>query len=190
VEGSLTPNPAEEFSAWREITSLAWRYGIAAVIVIFAVDILPPVLMALLQSEAVSSPFQPTSLSSPNPVYLILGGLVSIIGVVILAVLIIERSTLPARLMLIPADFETQLKGRGGALLTGKFQSDFGIDRNGLADCPHWLSSDHPDLYAEVSSLEIFSNCNSICCIQHWLLYWVQSSHTMYREPFQIQYGS
>ena len=122
VKGSLTPNPAEEFMAWREITSLAWRYGIAAVIVIFTIDILPPVLMALLQSEAVSSPFQPTLLSSPNPAYVIFGGLVSIIGAVILAILIIERSTLPARLMLIPADFETQLKGRRGALLTGKFQ--------------------------------------------------------------------
>lgn len=160
VEGFLTPNPAEEFSAWREITSLAWRYGIAAVIVIFAVDILPPVLMALLQSEAVSSPFQPTSLSSPNPVYLILGGLVSIIGVVILAILIIERSTLPARLMLIPADFETQLKGRGGALLTGKFQLlILALIATGLLlIAPIGYHQTIRILYAEVSSLEIFSN--------------------------------
>jgi GAF domain-containing protein/HAMP domain-containing protein len=160
VEGSLTPSPAEELSAWREITSLAWRYGIAAVIVILAIDILPPVLMTLLQSGVVSSPFQPTSLSSPNPVYLILGGLVSIIGAVILAILIIERSTLPARLMLIPADFETQLKGRGGALLIGKFQIlILALIATGLLlIAPIGYHQTIRILYAEVSSLEIFGN--------------------------------
>ena len=109
AKGSLKPNPAEELAAWREITSLVWRYGIAAVIVIFVVNVLPPVLMALLQSDTVSSPFQPTSLSSPNPVYILLGGLAAILGSVILVVLMIDRFTLPARLVLVPNDFDTQL---------------------------------------------------------------------------------
>ncbi|MGZ9221347.1 MAG: GAF domain-containing protein [Anaerolineales bacterium] len=158
--GSLKPDAIEELAAWREITSLPWRYGIAAVIVVFVVDILPPSMMSLLQSDVVSSPFQPTSLSSPNPVYILLGGLVSILGSVILAVLIIDRLTLPARLVLVPSDFDTQLKGRAGALLSGKFQvlmlalTSIGI----LLISPIGYHQTIRILYAEVSSLEVFSN--------------------------------
>lgn len=160
AEGSLKPDATEELAAWREITSLPWRYGIAAVIVVFVVDILPPLMMSLLQSDAVSSPFQPTSLSSPNPVYILLGGLVSILGSVILAVLMIDRLTLPGRLVLVPTDFDTQLKGRAGALLIGKFQvlmlalTSIGI----LLIAPIGYHQTIRILYAEVSSLEIFSN--------------------------------
>lgn len=160
AEGSLKPDSTEELAAWREITSLIWRYGIAAVIVILVVDILPPFMMSILQSDAVSSPFQPTSLSSPNPVYILLGGLVSILGSVTLIVLLIERFTLPARLVLVPADFDTQLKGRAGALLIGKFQvlilalTAIGI----LLIAPIGYHQTIRILYAEVSSLEVFSN--------------------------------
>jgi len=160
VGGSLKPDATEELTAWREITSLPWRYGIAAVIVVFVVDILPPLMMSLLQSDAVSSPFQPTSLSSPNPVYILLGGFVSILGSVILAVLMIDRLTLPGRLVLVPTDFDTQLKGRAGALLIGKFQvlmlalTSIGI----LLIAPIGYHQTIRILYAEVSSLEIFSN--------------------------------
>jgi GAF domain-containing protein/HAMP domain-containing protein len=160
AKGSLRPNPPEELAAWREITSLLWRYGIAAVIVIFVVNVLPPFLMALLQSETISSPSQPTSLSSPNPVYILLGGLVSIFGSVILIVLMIDRFTLPARLVLVPNDFDTQLKGRAGALLTGKFQVlilamiAIGIVLIAPIGYQHTIRI----LYTEVNSLEIFGN--------------------------------
>jgi GAF domain-containing protein/HAMP domain-containing protein len=160
VEGPLKPKPAEEFAAWREITSLAWRYGLAAVSVIFIVDIMPPFVLSLLQSEAISSPFQPTSLSSPNPVYLLLGGLASIFGSVILALLLIDRSTLPARLILVPMDFDTQLKGRAGVLLTGKFQVlILALIGTGIVlIAPIGYHQTIRILYAEVSSLEIFKN--------------------------------
>jgi GAF domain-containing protein/HAMP domain-containing protein len=161
VEGSLKQDPTEEFAAWREITSLLWRYGIAAVIVIFVVDILPPFMMSLLQSDTVSSPFQPTSLSSPNPIYILLGGLASIFGSVILVVLIIDRITLPARLVLVPTDFDTQLKGRAGALLIGKFQIlILALIATGIVlIAPIGYHQITRILYdAEVSSLEIFSN--------------------------------
>ena len=158
--GPLKPDATEELAAWREITSLPWRYAIAAVIVVFSVGILPPFMMSLLQSDAVSSPFQPTSLSSPNPVYILLGGLVSILGSVLLALLLIDRLTLPARLVLVPTDFDTQSKGRAGALLIGKFQvlilalTAIGI----LLIAPIGYHQTIQILYAEVSSLEVFSN--------------------------------
>jgi len=160
AKGSLKPNPAEELAAWREITSLVWRYGIAAVLVIFVVNVLPPVLMALLQSDTVSSPFQPTSLSSPNPVYILLGGLAAILGSVILVVLMIDRFTLPARLVLVPNDFDTQLQGRAGALLIGKFQV-LNLALIAIAImliAPIGYHQTIRILYAEVSSLEIYSN--------------------------------
>ncbi|HET9588613.1 MAG TPA: GAF domain-containing protein [Anaerolineales bacterium] len=160
AKGSLRPDSVEELAAWREITSLLWRYGVAAIIVLFIVDVLPPFMMALLQNETVSSPFQPTSIDSPNPLIILLGGLVSILGSVMLLVLMIDRFTLPARLILIPNDFDTQLKGRAGALLTSKFQVfilamiTIGI----VLIAPIGYQQTIRVLYAEVSSLEIFSN--------------------------------
>jgi GAF domain-containing protein/HAMP domain-containing protein len=120
--GSLKPNPAEELAAWREITGLIWRYGIAAVIVILVVCVFPSILMVLVQNGIGPSSPQDGTLGSPNPLFVLLGGVVSIFGSVILAVLMIDRFTLPARLALVPDEFDAQLKGHAGALLTGKFQ--------------------------------------------------------------------
>jgi len=160
VQGSLKQDPTEEFAAWREITSLIWRYGIAAVIVALIVIILPTFMMALLQSDAVSSPLQPASLSSPNPIYILLGGTVSIFGSLILAVLLIDRFMLPARLILVPNDFDTQLKGRAGALLISKFQIlILAMIAIGIAlIVPIGYNQTIRILYKEVSSPEIFSN--------------------------------
>jgi len=160
VQGSLKQDPTEEFAAWQEITSLLWRYGIAAVIVALIVIILPTFMMALLQSDAVSSPLQPASLSSPNPIYILLGGTVSIFGSLILAVLLIDRFMLPARLILVPNDFDTQLKGRAGALLISKFQIlILAMIAIGIAlIVPIGYNQTIRILYKEVSSPEIFSN--------------------------------
>ncbi|MDQ3005857.1 MAG: hypothetical protein M3R47_10825, partial [Chloroflexota bacterium] len=68
-----TSDPEEEYKAWREITSLTWRYGIVAGLVIMLVNILPVFLITLSQSEVISSAFQPTSINSPAPAYVVLG---------------------------------------------------------------------------------------------------------------------
>lgn len=160
AKGALRPNLPEELAAWREITSLLWRYGIAAVIVIFVVGVLPPFFMALLQGETISSPFQPTSLSSPDPVHILLGGLVSIFGSVIPIVLMVDRFTLPARLVLLPNDFDTQLKGNAGALLTGKFQVLIlaMIAIAIILIAPIGYQQTIRILYGEVNSLEVIRN--------------------------------
>lgn len=160
LESALKPNATEEFAAWREITSLLWRYGIAAVMVALIVIILPTFMMALWRSDAVSSPFQPTSLNSPNPVYILLGGTVSIFGSLILALLLIDRFTLPARLILVPNDFDSQLRGRAGALLISKFQTlTLAMIAIGIAlIVPIGYNQTIRILYEDVSSLEIFTN--------------------------------
>ena len=152
------PSQKDELNAWREITSLTWRYGVIAFFVSFIIQVLPAFFIALSEADTVSSPFQPTSLNSPVPTYILLGGLVSILGSVFLSILMIERVTLPARLTLLPKDFESQLKGRAGALLISKFQTLIlaliliGV----LLVAPIGYQQAVRILYAEVSSIEVF----------------------------------
>ena len=152
------PKSDDELLAWTEITSLSWRYGIAAVFVIFLVDILPTFLISFSKGEVISSAFQPTALNSSDPIYILIGGTVSLFGSVILAMLLIERFTLPIRVILLPRDFETQLKGRSGLLLNGKFLT-LTLALIGIAVlliAPIGYQHTVRVLYAEISSFEIF----------------------------------
>ena len=150
--------PDEEFRAWREITSLTWRHAIAAGLLTGLVVILPGFLVTFTQGEQISSVFQPTALNASDPIYILLGGTVALLGSVMVAVLLIERLTVPLRLILVPKDFETQLKGRSGLLLNGKFLSLtlvlilIAI----LLIAPIGYQHTIRVLYAEISSMEIF----------------------------------
>ena len=158
ANGVLKPNPEEELVAWREITSLTWRMGLAGGAVNFLLVILPAFFITYSQSDAMSSPFQPTSLNSPNPVYVLLGGIVALLGAGIFAILIIERFSLPARLILLPTDLETQLSGRTGPLLVTKFiVLILGLIAIAiLLIAPIGYKQTIRILYSEISSLEIF----------------------------------
>jgi GAF domain-containing protein/HAMP domain-containing protein len=151
-------NPEEEFLAWREITSLTWRHAIAAGLLTALVVILPGFLVTFTRGEKISSVFQPTALNASDPIYILLGGTVALLGSVMVAVLLIERFTRPLRLILVPKDFETQLKGRSGLLLNGKFLSLtlvlilIAI----LLIAPIGYQHTIRVLYAEISSMEIF----------------------------------
>jgi GAF domain-containing protein/HAMP domain-containing protein len=103
-------NPDLEFKAWKEITGLTWRYGAAAVPIAYLVDILPSSLYYYLKGATTQAQFG----------YTLAGGLVAVLGVIILAVLLIDFLLIPARVALIPDSFETQISGRNGALLAGK----------------------------------------------------------------------
>jgi GAF domain-containing protein/HAMP domain-containing protein len=155
---STKPKSEDELTAWIEITSLSWHFGLAAVFVVFFVDILPVFLYSFSQGEVISSAFQPTALNSSDPVYILIGGAVSLFGSVILGMLLIERFTLPIRVILLPRDFDTQLKGRSGLLLNGKFLvltlAVIGIAI--LLIAPIGYQHTVRVLYAEISSFEIF----------------------------------
>ncbi|MCJ7432701.1 MAG: GAF domain-containing protein [Anaerolineales bacterium] len=103
-------NPDQEFKAWKEITGLAWKYGAAAVPIAYLVDILPSGLYYYLTGATTQAQFG----------YTLAGGLVTILGVTIFAVFLMDFLLIPARLMLIPDNFETQISGRNGALLAVK----------------------------------------------------------------------
>lgn len=156
--GAGRANLEDEFLAWREITSLNWRHAMAALFLASVVIILPGFLISFIEGKPISSAFQPNALNASDPVYILIGGLVSLVGTVILAMLLIERLTLPIRLLLLPGDFETQLKGRSGLLLNGKFLAltlaliIIAI----LLIAPIGYQHTVRVLYAEVSSFEIF----------------------------------
>lgn len=148
----------DEFLAWREITSLNWRHAIAALFLTSVVVILPGFLISFAGGAPISSVFQPNALNASDPVYILIGGLVSLVGSVLLAMLLIERLTLPIRLLLLPRDFETQLKGRSGLLLNGKFLALTLalIVIAVLLIAPIGYQHTVRVLYAEISSYEIF----------------------------------
>src|SRR3990172_8544 len=65
---SITSNSGEELAAWREITSLPWRYALAMTLTCFVLIILPAFLITASQSDVQTSPFQPGSINSPTPI--------------------------------------------------------------------------------------------------------------------------
>jgi hypothetical protein len=149
-----------EIAAWKEITSLTTRYGISAFIVNVLIVIVPLFIIAQGRAEDVSSVFQPTSINSPIPIYILLAGLASTLGSTILTLLLIERFTLPDRLMLLPRDYEAQINGRAGALLGTKFQTMIlGLIVIGITIiAPLGYQQTVRILYTEVSSLQVFSD--------------------------------
>ncbi len=91
----LKADPREEEAAWSEITALTWRYSIAAL-------------------KGITSPDQ--------FIYALIGGLVSVLAIIIIAALIIDHLLIPARTVLIPKNFDSQLNGLAGPRLGIKFQ--------------------------------------------------------------------
>jgi len=149
-----------ELAAWKEITNLATRYSISAFIVSLFVVIVPPFIIAQTRGDVISSVFQPTSITSPIPIYILLAGLASVLGWLILTLLLVERFTLPDRLALLPTDFESQINGRAGALLGTKFQTlILGLIIIGVAIItPVGYQQAIRILYTEVSSVEAFGD--------------------------------
>jgi GAF domain-containing protein/HAMP domain-containing protein len=158
ADETIRAKPDDDLLAWREITSLSWRYGVAAALSILIIDILPLVYISVSKGQVIFSAFQPTGLASPTPIYVLVGGLVSLLGSVIIAVILIERFILPLRLILLPKDVETQLKGQAGLLLNGKFLgltlAVIGISVLLIAPIGYHYTLEV--LYGEISSMEIF----------------------------------
>jgi len=162
ADDTIRLKPEDDLVAWREITSLGWRYGIAAATVIFIV-VLIVFLITLNQTQVISSTFQPTAINASDPVYVLTGGTVALFGSVILVVLLIENFTLPIRTVLLPKDFDTQLQGHHGLLLNGKL---LGLILALIAIAilliaPIGYQHTIRVLYGEVSSMEVFHGLRS-----------------------------
>lgn len=162
MKGNLRADADREFTAWKEITSLVTRYGIGAMLVALGVNVLPPFIIALSGREVVTSVFQPSSVSSPIPIYILLGGLAAALGSVILSLLTLERLTLPSRLILLPSDFETQLKARAPAFSWAPNSRLWRWD----SSSSEWRSSRRPGFnrrYASSTQKSVPCRCSETC---------------------------
>jgi len=158
--GQLKPNAKVELSAWKELTNLSTLYGLWAFVIHFVLNILPPFFITISNRETISSVFQPGTIASPVPVYILLGGSASLFGTLVLSLLLLERFTLVPRLILLPNDFESQLSGRTGVLIGTKFQFlSFGLLLVSIAIfAPLGYQQAIRILYSEVSSFQIFED--------------------------------
>ncbi len=159
-KGEMLADSQLEFTAWKEITNLTSRIGVVAFIVNFVLIVLPPLIIALPNENVLTSIFRPNSIDAPAPIYILFGGLASVLGATILTLLILDRLTLPPRLILLPKSFETQLQGRFGVLLGIKFQIlMLGLIIIGLAlIAPIGFQQTLRILYTEASSIQIFAD--------------------------------
>lgn len=158
--GAAFQEDESEFAAWREITNLTPRFGLVAFIVNTLVIVLPPFFVTLSRGDVISSILQPTSIGSSLPIYVLLGGLASILGWIVLTLLLVERFTLPSRLVLLPKSFEAQIEGRRGVLLGVKFQIlILGLIVIGLAIiAPVGFQQTIRVLFDEVSPFQVFKD--------------------------------
>ncbi|HQV94018.1 MAG TPA: GAF domain-containing protein [Anaerolineales bacterium] len=115
-QSSIMP-PKDEITAWREMTSLTVRYGIASVVIAFVLNVIPTTA-AILISENTSRAAAP---GPGNTLFALLGGIAAVLGYAVLATFLLGRFTLPFRLLLAPENFEDQVKGRAGVLVLSKF---------------------------------------------------------------------
>jgi GAF domain-containing protein/HAMP domain-containing protein len=99
--GDLSPNDTREKSAWGEITSLPWRYGMAGMISSLTIILIP---LFLYQTFVLH-------LETDQIIYNIFGGLIGMLAIVTTSAIGMERLLLPARELLLPDDFETQISG-------------------------------------------------------------------------------
>lgn len=99
--GDLSPKDANEKSAWSEITSLPWRYGMAGMVSSLTIVLIP---LFLYQTFVLH-------LEIDQIIYNIFGGLIGMLAIVTTSAIGMERLLLPARELLLPDDFETQISG-------------------------------------------------------------------------------
>ena len=99
--GKLSPSDPREKLAWSEITSLPWRYGLAVMITSIVIVLIP---LILYQAFALR-------LETDQVIYNVFGGIIGALAIVTTSAIGLERILLPAREILLPDDFETQISG-------------------------------------------------------------------------------
>jgi len=113
ARGKSLPTEIEgELPAWKQITSLAWHYGVATVAASIIFNILP--LLAYLYYFA--------NANFDQIIYTLIAGGIATISMSTIVILILEYALLPARQVLVPTTFEAQVRGTAGFKILTKFQ--------------------------------------------------------------------
>ena len=154
---TLPVGTTEELNAWRQITNVAWWYGGAALVVAALINVLP---LLIFISNNIGA-------SSDQVVYTLFGSVVSLLSVIILAVLLIERMIVPARNILLPISFTSQLAGATSTRIFLKFQSIILalIVVSILLIAPIGYHMSYTILYEEIGSTEVFAQLQRLSII-------------------------
>jgi GAF domain-containing protein/HAMP domain-containing protein len=107
----LSRGTEEEIVAWKEITGITWRYGLAAFIVLSIFD----VALSIIYSYSLGY------MSYDQAIYSLMGGTIAVISTILLGILFIDWMLIPVRNILTPMELEAQLHGRSGIRLASKF---------------------------------------------------------------------
>ena len=146
--GELSHNSDEERAAWTEIASIPESYGWGAGIILTLVNVVGVAGHQYFWMRA----------SVEQTIYIIFGTLAPTIAVVILAVLLIDRLLLSAREVLLPKNFEDQLKGGNSNLIFVK-QISVGLALTLIATLllgPIGYHKTTQAIYENINSLQIF----------------------------------
>ncbi len=109
--GRMIANLQQETKAWRQITSLPWRFGLVSLIVSLFFDLLPLFAYQFLVLQ----------LDYAQIIYTFFGGIAATIVNLGINILLLEMALKPARQALLPATFEAQLTGISGLQIRQKF---------------------------------------------------------------------
>lgn len=112
AKGIQLVSDENELPAWREIVATTWQFGLSAFILAIIVVVLPAALYMYF--------FVGVDISQAT--HIILGGMLSAIGVIILDTLLLELALIPPRLVLLPKAPDMQLKGLQGRGLRVRLQ--------------------------------------------------------------------
>ncbi len=107
---SLEKDAPKELLAWKQISSLTWRYAFTAYISSFVIVIVP----------LMTYQYYALHVSGAQIIYTLIGGAIAGLGIVTFGLVILENLLEPARIVLLPTSVDTQLSGMAGYRLPGK----------------------------------------------------------------------
>lgn len=147
----------EESSAWYQISHISWQFGAANLTVAALVFVLPLLVFLSAVQKA----------TYDQILYTLFGSAISVLSMVILTVLLIERMIMPAREALIPISFENQIAGATSARIFFKFQTVILalIIVSILLIAPLGYHMAYTILYEEVGSLQVLEQLRSFFLI-------------------------
>lgn len=111
MRGAPAKRETSELNAWRQITSMTWRYAYVAVPISLLINIIP---LLIYQNNVLGA-------NSEQLIYTALAGAVSTVFNLTITILVIESLLQPAREVLFPATFEAQIAGVVGIRVRQKF---------------------------------------------------------------------
>jgi GAF domain-containing protein/HAMP domain-containing protein len=147
---TLVSGSQDEVRAWKQITTAAWNYAFVGSVTAVGIIIIP---LQIFQMNAFA-------MTENQVIYTLFGGMLTIMSIITLDVMILERLLTPARVALTPREFNDQLIGAAGFRLLAKslvfILAVIGIGI--LLVAPIGYHQTYTALYEEIGSLEVLEN--------------------------------